>query len=430
MRVRLAYGESGLEVDLPDDRTTVVEPVYVPGAADPAAVLRQALRNPVAGPRLRDLVRPGQTVALAVCDGTRAQPRRLMVPAVLEELEGVVDPHDVVVLVATGTHRGNTHQELREMLGDEVVDRYRVLNHDARDDDSLVWRGVHGNGVPVWLDRHWVEADVRVTTGFVEPHFFAGFSGGPKLAVPGLAGLETVLTLHDATRIGSPQATWGVCEGNPVHDDIRAVVAAAGGVDFAVDVTLNREQQVVGAFAGELFAMHAAAREAARELAMRPVPQLFDVVVTTNSGYPLDQNLYQAVKGISAAALVVKDGGTIVCAAECRDGFPDHGSFREVLSSAESPQALLEAIESRPRTVPDQWQVQVQAKIQTRARVVMHTSYLSDEALAEAHLEQTADIGATVRELLAAAGPEARVCVLPEGPQTIPYVAADRLADV
>jgi nickel-dependent lactate racemase len=169
--------------------------------------------------------------------------------------------------------------------------------------------------------------------------------------------------------------------------------------------------------------MHAAAREAAKRLAMRPVPGRFDVVVTTNAGFPLDQNLYQSVKGMSAAATIVTDGGTIVCAAECRDGFPNHGSYREVLESAPSPRALLDAIEARSETLPDQWQVQVQAKVQCQARVVMHTSYLSDHALQTAHLEQTADIAATVEEALAAAGPQARVCVLPEGPQTIPYVA-------
>ena len=212
-----------------------------------------------------------------------------------------------------------------------------MVNHDARDDASLVWLGRHGNGVPVFLDREWVEADVRITTGFVEPHFFAGFSGGPKLVAPGLAGLETVLTLHDAKRIGDPRATWAVCEGNPVHDDIRAVVAAVGRVDFGLDVVLNREQRIVEAFGGELSAMHAAARAASQRLAMQRVPAPFDVVVTTNAGYPLDQNLYQAVKGMSAGMTVVKPGGTIVCAAECRDGFPDHGSYREVLASEPSP---------------------------------------------------------------------------------------------
>jgi nickel-dependent lactate racemase len=423
MQVRLAYGEDGLPVELPAERTTVVEPLYTPGDPDQREVLRRALRQPVAGPPLREIARRGQKVAISMCDGTRAQPRHLMIPAVLEELDGVVDLDDVVILVATGTHRGNTEAEIRAMLGDAVVDSVHVLNHDAREPSSLVHLGTHGDGVPVWLNRHWVEADLRITTGFVEPHFFAGFSGGPKLVAPGLAGLDTVLTLHDARRIGHPQATWAVCEGNPVHDDIRAVVGAVGGVDFGLDVVLNREQEIVEAFGGSLFAMHAAARDAAKRLAMRPVPGLFDVVVTTNAGFPLDQNLYQSVKGMSAGATVVKDGGTIVCAAECRDGFPNHGSYREVLESAPSPRALLDAIEARPETLPDQWQVQVQAKVQDRARVVMHTSYLSDHALAVAHLEQTGDIAATVEDALGAAGPDARVCVLPEGPQTIPYLA-------
>ncbi|WP_299036411.1 nickel-dependent lactate racemase [uncultured Pseudokineococcus sp.] len=422
-RISLSYGRDGLDIELPTERTQVVEPSFTPAPADQGALLRDALQRPVSGPPLRELVRPGATVAISMCDGTRPQPRHLVIPAVLEALEGVVRREDVVILVATGTHRGNTPEEIREMVGDEVADSVTIINHDARDDSSLVYLGRHGDDVPVWLNKHWVEADVRITTGFVEPHFFAGFSGGPKLVAPGLAGLETVLTLHDARRIGDERATWGICEGNPVHDDVRAVVDAVGGVDFALDVVLNREQAIVQAFGGPVLAMHAQAREAARRLAMAPVPELFDVVVTTGSGYPLDQNLYQSVKGMSAAATVVKPGGTIVCAAECRDGFPDHGSYREVLASAASPQALLADIRARPETVPDQWQVQVQAKVQSHARVVMRTSFLSDAALATAHLEQTDDIERTVREALAAAGPQARVCVLPEGPQTIPYVA-------
>jgi nickel-dependent lactate racemase len=423
MEVWLAYGEKGLRVELPDERTTVVQPVHASAAPDPAAALREALRAPVAGPPLRELARPGQTVAISMCDGTRPQPRHQMIPAVLEELDGIVDIADVTVLVATGTHRGNTEAELRRMLGDEVYDSVRVVNHDARDRSTLMYLGEHGNGVPVWLNTEWVQADLRITTGFVEPHFFAGFSGGPKLVSPGLAGLDTVLTLHDASRIGHPNAIWGVTEGNPVHDDVRAVVGAVGDVHFALDVTLNREQQIVHAFGGELFAMHRAACAAAKRTAMREVPDRFEVVLTTNSGFPLDQNLYQAVKGMSAASTIVRDGGTIVCAAECRDGFPDHGSYREVLASAPSPQALLDAISARRETVPDQWQVQVQAKIQVQAEVVVHSDYLDADALHAAHLGHSDDVGETVAAALDAAGPDARLCVLPEGPQTIPYVA-------
>jgi lactate racemase len=422
VKVRLAYGRSGLETDLPDD-AVVVAPEHRDAAADQLAVLRTALREPVAGPPLRALVKPGQTVAISACDGTRPQPRQLMIPAVLDELDGIVRPEDVTVLVATGTHRANSPAELAEMFGAETVERVRIVNHDARDDSSLQWVGRYGEGVPVWLNREWCAADVKITTGFVEPHFFAGFSGGPKMVAPGLAGLETVLTLHDARRIGHPDARWGITEGNPVHDDIRAV-AAGTGVDFALDVVLNRDQDIVRAFGGELFPMHAAAIETARAVAMRPVDRYFDVVVTTNSGFPLDQNLYQAVKGMSAAAQVVREGGVIVCAAECRDGFPAHGSYQEVLSSAPSPQALLAEIGGRPRTVPDQWQVQVQAKIQARAKVVVRSGYLSAEQLAAAHLGHTDDVAAAVRDALGTAGTGAGLCVLPEGPQTIPYVAA------
>jgi lactate racemase len=426
MQTTVAYGDDGLRLELPDE-ATVITPSHRPAAADPMAALRTALRRPVAGPPLRERVTRGQTVAISACDITRPQPRHQMIPALLEELDGIIDLDDVVVLVATGTHRANTPAELRSMFGDAVVDRVRIVNHDSRALDTMVWRGTFGRDVPVWLNREWSEADVRITTGFVEPHFFAGFSGGPKLVAPGLAALDTVLVLHDAARIGDPRATWGITDGNPVHDDVRAI-AEATGVTFALDVVLNRDQAIVEAFGGDILPMHQAACAFAKDVAMQPVPDRFDVVVTSGSGYPLDQNLYQSVKGMSAAHQVVRPGGMIICAAECRDGFPDHGSYRESLLAGGSPEELLAEIAGRKQTVPDQWQIQIQARIQTDARVVMHTSYLSDADLAAAHLEQTADIAGTVEEAMRAAGPAARLCVLPEGPQTIPYVADEQPA--
>jgi nickel-dependent lactate racemase len=212
-----------------------------------------------------------------------------------------------------------------------------------------------------------------------------------------------------------------VTVGNPVHDAVRAI-AAATGVDFAVDVLLDRDQRIVEVFAGHLLEEHAAACASARRVAMVPVPSAFDIVITTNAGFPLDQNLYQCVKGMAAGASVVRPGGLLICAAECRDGFPDHGSYRDLLASEASPEAILRAIETRTATLPDQWQVQVQARVQSTARVVFHTSGLTAADLAVAHLEHCADVGATVRDELARLGPDSSVCVLPEGPQTIPYV--------
>ena len=419
MQVRLAYGTTGMRVDLPDEVTTVVRPVHRPAAEDPLATVRTALRAPVGGPPLRAIARRGQRVAISVCDITRPQPRPVMLRAILDELDGIVAPADVTILVATGTHRRSSDAELDAMLGADIRARCRVLDHDARDRSAHVDLGVVDD-VPVLIDRTWVDADLRITTGFVEPHFFAGFSGGPKMVAPGLAGLDTTLALHDARRIGDPKATWGVCEGNPVHDAIRAVAATALP-QFSVDVLLNDEQAITAAFGGPLFEMHREARATARREAMVRVDAPFDVVVTSNSGYPLDQNLYQAVKGMSAAAEVVRDGGTIICAAECRDGLPEHGAYADLLAQRSTPAGLLALIATSPVTIPDQWQVQIQARVQGRARVLVRTDGLTPGQLRRAHLEAVDDIGGLVRDLVRGRQ-DARVCVLPEGPQTIAYL--------
>ena len=328
---------------------------------------------------------------------------------------------DVTIFIATGTHRRNNDAEIEKMIGAEFARTCRVVCHDARDDASLVDVGRTSTGVRILLNRGWVESDFKITTGFVEPHFFAGFSGGPKMVAPGLAGLETVMTLHDATRIAHPRSTFGIIEGNPIHEDIREI-SRMTGVDFAVDVTLNRDQKITAAFAGDLFQEHAAACNSAREKVMRAVDAPFDVVLTTNSGYPLDQNLYQAVKGMSAAVKVVKEGGTIICAAECRDGIPNHGAYGQLLTTRNSPRELLDMIMTPGFSRPDQWQVQIQAQIQLKARVLVKADGLSTDQLRSAKFDPIADVSDTVRDALASAGPNARLCVLPQGPQTVPYL--------
>jgi nickel-dependent lactate racemase len=341
-----------------------------------------------------------------------------MLAAIAEALDGIVRPEDVVVLIATGTHAVSSHAQRREMLGDEVLGRWRVVDHDARNPKSLQDLGVV-DGVPVFLSREWVEADVRITTGFVEPHFFAGFSGGPKMVAPGLAGLETVLELHSPARIADPRATFAVVEGNPVHDPVRAI-AASTGVTFSVDVLIDDRHRITHAFGGPVLEMHATACRTAREVAMQGVAGPFDIVITTNSGYPLDRNLYQAVKGMAAAATVVAYGGTIICAAECRDGLPDDGPYARLLQSASSIEAVARGLLEAEHTIPDGWQVQVQARVQARARVLLH-SRLRASTVRRAHLEPIDDVSGVLAELLGRQ-PDARVCVLPEGPQTIPYL--------
>lgn len=423
IRVPLDYGMTGLEIELPRHCTTIIEPQFAPGLEDPGAALRHALRNPIASPPLRDCVKPGDRIAISICDITRPQPRREMLEAIFEELPQV-PPEDVVILIATGTHRANSADELAVMLGPEIAASYTVINHDGRDESSLVRLPDASPGVPLWMNRQWIDADFRITTGFVEPHFFAGFSGGPKLVAPGLAGLETIMVLHNAERIRHPKSIWGITEGNPIHDDIRAI-SRSTGVQFAIDVVLNRDKEITGVFAGELFAEHAEACVRAKREAMQPVARAFDVVVTTNSGYPLDQNLYQAVKGMRAAETIVKQNGVIICAAECREGLPSFGSYAELLQMRENPHALLEMIDDPEFSRPDQWQVQVQALVQKRARVYLKSSGIEPAQLTAAHLEPADDIAEVARRSIAEAGPDARLCVLPQGPLTIPYLTAD-----
>jgi nickel-dependent lactate racemase len=420
VRVRLDYGTDGLEVDLPDERITVIEPMPRPAVADVPAALARAIGAPIGCAPLRQQVRPGNRVAISVCDITRAQPRREQLQALFDEIPDV-PRSDITIFIATGTHRSNTDAELERMLGADILSTCRVVNHDSRNPATLAYVGRTSTGVPVYLNREFLQADIRITTGFVEPHFFAGFSGGPKMVAPGLAGLETVMMLHDAHRIGHPNATWGVTEGNPVHDDVREI-ARMVGVHFAVDVTLNREQQITAAFAGDILEQHRAACRSAKDTAMREVAQPFDVVLTTNSGYPLDQNLYQAVKGMSAAAKIVKPGGTIVCASECRDGLPSHGSYGAILTSQPTPEALLSMINSPGYSKPDQWQVQVQSQIQLKANVLVKTNGLSADEVSAAHFTPIEDVSRAVHDTLARAGAGATLCVLPQGPQTIPYL--------
>ena len=322
-------------------------------------------------------------------------------------------PDRVELLCATGTHRTATAAEMEELVGSEIFGRYRIVDHRADDGGHVAVGSVDGQTVR--LDARYVAADVRICTGFVEPHFFAGFSGGPKGVCPGLADTATILEAHHPSRIADPRATWLVTEGNPVHDFVRAAVALEPPT-LSLDVAINRHRQLTAVFAGPLPDGHQAACDFVGRNALAPVDGRFDVVVSTNGGHPLDRNLYQAVKGMSAAERVVADGGTIVMAAPCGDGVPAGSPFARLLDAATSRRALVE--ETAPGEV-DRWQVQVLGRVLERARVWLYAPGLRDEEVAGAHLRPVADLGQAIAEALADAGPAARLCVLPEGPLTV-----------
>jgi nickel-dependent lactate racemase len=398
MRVHLQYGHDGLSLDIPGSRVEVIEPTPVPGLADEAAGFRRAVREPIAARPLREIVGRHDRLAVAIPDITRPLPSDRLLVWLLDELAHVPDAQWTIVN-GTGSHRANTDQELRAMVGASVKDRLRIVNHSAHDRSSMALAGHLPDGRPVCLNREWLAADRRVVLGFIEPHFMSGFSGGYKGVFPALADIDAIMHYHRAEVIGDPRSTWGRLEDNPTQEQIRANGALVP-VDFCINVTLNRRGAITGFYCGNVIDAHREGCRFARETAMARVEHPYPIVVTTNAGYPLDQNLYQAVKGMSAAAQIVEPGGLILAAARCNDGFPDHGNFRRLMTGHVSPQAL----------------------ILLKARVGLFSELPADDVRA-AHLEPVADLQQRLADELRRRGADTPVAVLPEGPMTIPYLS-------
>jgi len=424
MRVALPFGKGTTEIDVPGS-AMVLRPAPAPALADAGATLRALLTAPTAGPALRERFRAGQRVAVVISDITRPVPNRVLLPPIIEELEAAgARDEDIVIVNGTGLHRPNSEDELRWMLGEELCGRFRFVQHEARRPETLARVGNSARGVPVDLCRAYVEADFRVVTGFVEPHLFAGYSGGAKGVMPGVAGAETVMSNHGAANLSHPKARWCVTSGNPVFEEMREVTALCPP-DFLVNVTLDPERRITGIFTGDWRAAHdAAILQAARQYtALVPAP--YDVVVATNMGYPADTTLYQAVKGMSVAAEGVREGGAVLLVAACEEGLGGD-EYVELLTGGESPESLLAEITAAERPRHDQWQVQCQAMVQGKAEVHLH-SLLSRSQTEAAHLGYSEDPSETVRGLVAraqAAGRPGSVLVLPHGQLTVPVVAS------
>jgi nickel-dependent lactate racemase len=421
LNIELAYGRTGLLVELPD-AVEVLKPKFNPGFSDEVTAIRNALQNPIGTKPLADLVKDRDRVVIVHTDITRATPNDRILPVLIAELEAAgIQPDDIILINGLGTHRSQTDTELRTLLGDKIVDNYRCLQHDCYDDSNLVSLGETSLGHPVRINRDYMEADVRILTGFIEPHFFAGFSGGPKALLPSLAGAESVFTNHGFQMISHPKASWGITDGNPIWEEM-CEVALRTNPTFLLNVSLNANKEITSVFAGDMIDAHAQGCKFVKENAMVGVEEPYDIVITTNSGYPLDQNLYQSVKGMSAANEIVRQEGSIVIATACEDGLPNHGKYAELLEQGGSPQGILDLVSQEGYSEHDQWQVQIQAQIQQRADVYVFSEGLTADQVERALFKSTDDIKSTIEKLTSKYQPDPRVCVIPEGPMTIPYL--------
>lgn len=412
--IKLDYGKRGLFIKLAG--VDVILPSEQPALENPMEFIRQKLVEPDFEPGFAELVKGRRTVAIAHTDITRATPNHILIPVIVRELLALgIEKENIVLVNMTGSHRPQTREELARMLGRDIVINYKCVQHNSFDKDSMLLAGSL-DGFPLYINKEFMAADLKICTGFIEPHFFAGFSGGPKAVLPGLCDIDSIMRNHNAKRIGDENATWGITRGNPVWENIRQGCQTVNP-DFLVNVAMNTREEISGVFTGAWEPAHKIGYEFVRKNAMRKVNKRYDIVITSNSGYPLDMNLYQCVKGMSCAAQIVKENGIIIIAGECADGLPKNSPYEKILKTAATPGELFDRIMGTKETLPEQWQAQIQTRIQKKAKVYVYSDCLSDDEIKQALLLPCRDIEA----LVAAIG--GSVAVIPKGPQTIPYYA-------
>jgi lactate racemase len=423
MRVHLEYGRTGLDVELPD-RNVVGCLQYRPAQPldNPEAALRRALQQPTGAAPLTELARGRRNACVVISDVTRPVPNRILLPPILETLEAAGIPRsEILILVATGMHRPNLGQELVEMVGPFVAEHYRIENHHGTERDEHTYLGTTPRGVPVWIDARYVQADLKITTGLIEPHFMAGFSGGRKLICPGLAALETVRVWHGPDFLEHPNACNGSLDGNPVHEENTAIGRMAG-CDFIVNVVIDAQRQILHVVAGDMEAAFLEGVGFAREPVTAKVAEPVDVVVTTSAGYPLDTTFYQSVKGMVGALSIVKPGGTIILAASLSEGIGSP-EFQRIFDENPTLDGFMERLLSKTYFVMDQWQIEELAKVRRQARVKVVSDGLPAETLRRLFVEPAVSVEAAVAEALAQYGPEATIAVIPKGPYVLAQLA-------
>lgn len=412
-----------MDVELPADRDVRVlsykdaRPLEQPGAE-----LLGKLRSPVGSAPLRELAQGRRSACILICDITRPVPNELLLRHVLAELESAGIARDkILVLVATGLHRPNLGDELLEMVGRDIYENYRIENHDGQDRDAHVYLGESPHGVPVWIDSRYVNADLKIATGLIEPHFMAGYSGGRKLICPGVAALETIKVWHGPQFLEHPKADTDILEGNPVHEE-NTWIARHAGCDFIVNVVIDAHRRPLKFVAGDMIEAFEEGVEFVRDVVTDTIDQPVDIVVTSSAGYPLDTTFYQSVKGMSAALPIVKKGGTIIIAASLSEGIGSP-QFQQLFQEHSSPEEFIERILSGNYFKMDQWQLEKLARVCRKATVRMVSDGLTPKALEKLFVQSSPTVEQAVSEALGNYGPEAKIAVLPKGPYVVAKVA-------
>jgi len=422
MEVDIFYGRKGLTINLPDDvNVTLVRKHPMTPLSKPVQAVKQALQDPVGCSPLDEIAKRKKSACILVCDITRPVPNGVLLPPLIEAIRraGISD-QNILILIATGLHRPNDGEELHEVIGsEEVINTIRIENHLARERNAHLDLGKTASGIPIIIDRRFVDADIKIVTGLVEPHFMAGYSGGRKVVAPGVAYQDTILYLHSARILENCNTTNCVIEDNPLHQEELEIVRTIGGI-LALNVAIDEKRRIGFVNFGEIEASHLEAVAFMRNHAEINLPRRFKTVVTTSAGYPLDKTYYQTVKGMVGVVDILQPGGTIIIASECSEGM---GS-REFVSAQQllcelGPDRFMSILESRDKARIDEWQTEMLLKALRVGTIQLYTSGLSQNDLSSVFVESVFSLNEAVAKTLKANGPH-DIAVVPEGPYVIP----------
>lgn len=420
-KIKIPYHKQILEIEIEDKNLLGVleskASEYKP-ALTQEEIVERALDNPIKSEKLEDLVKGKRDMVIITSDHTRPVPSKITMPILLKRIRKINPEIDIKILIATGFHRASTREELINKFGEDIVEKEQILIHDSQDDSNMVKLGVLPSGGELIINKAAVETELLIAEGFIEAHFFAGFSGGRKSILPGIASAKTVMANHCSEFISSPYARTGVLKNNPIHKDML-YAAEKTNLAFILNVMIDSEKRIINAVAGHSEFAHEEGCKFVMELSKIDKVEA-DIVVSTNGGYPLDQNIYQSVKGMTAAEATCKEGGVIIMVSACNDG---HGgqSFYDNLANAKSPGELLDRIAKVPRneTVPDQWEFQILARMLDKYTVILVTDMCDAEMIKNMHMEHAYSFKEALKRAYELKGKDAKVAVIPDGVSVI-----------
>ncbi|MGB0604244.1 MAG: nickel-dependent lactate racemase [Candidatus Latescibacterota bacterium] len=417
MKVTMDYGRDGLDIEVPD-HALVLQMSDAPALSDLDQRLEEALAHPIGALALRQLARGRSDACIVISDITRPVPNAKILPPMLRilEEEGIAR-EDITILVGTGLHRPNEGEELVQLVGEEIACSYRIVNHKARERDTLTYLGDTSGGAPIWIDTLYVESDLKIATSLIEPHLMAGYSGGRKAICPGLMGVDTMRILHGPKLLSHANAAEGIIEGNPFHRQALEVAQRAG-VDFTLNVAMNERREVTGIFAGDLEKAHAEGVSFVQRQNGATLSEPVDMVVTSSAGLPLDLTFYQAVKGLTAALSIIREGGTVLIVARCDEGIGGP-EFTDLLLNTTSVETFAQRLEDPDFFVIDQWQLQELCKVMRKANVMMFSEGIQDEDRERVLVEMVPSVEGAIARVLNERGADARIAVIPKGPYVL-----------